>query len=346
MPPKQNPVGATAATPGRVRLNQLGGFEVTIPSQSTKTNLTTVVPPQSPTPAHKTLGKHPRDAKDSPDAVSDNGETGTPADHTPKKRRRVDVEQQRREAEAEDVDMDGEPVNVDVEDAPERPAVLVRVARQTSSTRASSQPARSAGGARPNTRISVEPDSTRVARRRTRAGSAAPAVSRPNQRATGAARQLGTVTEGDAEANLALPSTFNPQHPISLAPIDPLPLPRTQDSSVPPFVTYPLPGDPVKELKPLTHFDSGTEFFGTRSKQNYKTDWHEGTVFDDPFDADTVRRAQGIAAEEVQGGFGPQGLDGIADGLEERDEQEALGVRGMMSFVGEGDAGIDLSGGL
>lgn len=48
----------------------------------------------------------------------------------------------------------------------------------------------------------------------------------------------------------------------------------------------------------------------------------------------------------MQGGFGPQGLDGIAGGLEERDKQETLGVRGMMSFAGEGDAGIDLSGGL
>ncbi|KIO25461.1 hypothetical protein M407DRAFT_25167 [Tulasnella calospora MUT 4182] len=61
----------------------------------------------------------------------------------------------------------------------------------------------------------------------------------------------------------------------------------------------PLPGDPVKQLKPLTHFDSGTEFFGTQSKRNYRTDWHEGAVLGDPFDAEPVRRTQGIATEEV-----------------------------------------------
>lgn len=55
-------------------------------------------------------------------------------------------------------------------------------------------------------------------------------------------------------------------------------------------------------LKPLTHFDSGIEFFGTVSKQGYKSDWHEGLVLDDPVDAETLRRGQALMAEESLGG--------------------------------------------
>ncbi|KIO20515.1 hypothetical protein M407DRAFT_29831 [Tulasnella calospora MUT 4182] len=74
--------------------------------------------------------------------------------------------------------------------------------------------------------------------------------------------ELETVAEGDLGANAAGPLS-SPQHHVSLALIGTLPLPRAQDASLAPFVTYPLPGDPVKRLKPLTHFDSGTEFFGS-----------------------------------------------------------------------------------
>lgn len=62
----------------------------------------------------------------------------------------------------------------------------------------------------------------------------------------------------------------------------------------PPFVLYPLPGDPVEEIKALSHFGSGSDF-GGGSKQNYQTDWHEPLVLDDPMDAETVRRAQALA---------------------------------------------------
>lgn len=62
----------------------------------------------------------------------------------------------------------------------------------------------------------------------------------------------------------------------------------------------------------------------------------------DPFDAENSSlRLRVSLPEEVQGGFGPQGLGSIADGLEERDERSllALVVRVMMSF-GEGDTGV------
>ncbi|KAG8980316.1 hypothetical protein FRB94_010298 [Tulasnella sp. JGI-2019a] len=55
-------------------------------------------------------------------------------------------------------------------------------------------------------------------------------------------------------------------------------------------------------LKPLTHFDSGIEFYGPVSKQGYKSDWHEGVVLDDPIDAETLRRGQALMAEEAIGG--------------------------------------------
>ncbi|KAG9027563.1 hypothetical protein FS837_004224 [Tulasnella sp. UAMH 9824] len=333
-----SPIPPKAVTPAGAKA--LSNLLRTNAGQSTSRNCQTAVRPQSPAPARKTLGKHGRDALDSSEGGDENGQTSASVNHVPNKRRRVDAEQQAN-GDDNDVDMDGEPVNVDTEGATENASSALLSARPTASTRASSQPLRSAKGARPGSRTSAEPDSSRGTRRQTRAGSAAPALPGPQQRVAVAIRELETVAEGDFPAG---PSSSQ-QH-VSLAPIDPLPLPRSHDASLPPFVSYPLPGDPVKQLKPLTHFDSGTEFFGTQSKRNYRTDWHEGTVFDDPFDAETVRRAQGIAAEEVQGGFGPQGLDSIVDGLEERDEQESLGVRGMMSFAGEDDPGVDLSGGL
>ncbi|KAG8921868.1 hypothetical protein FRC00_008118, partial [Tulasnella sp. 408] len=313
----RSPIPPKAVTPAGAKA--LSNLLRTNAGQSTSRNSQTAVRPQSPAPARKTLGKHPRDAPDSSEGGDENGQTSVSVNHGPNKRRRVDAEQQA-EGDDHDVDMDGEPVNMDAEGATENAGAALLSARPAASTRASSQPLRSVKGTRPSSRTSLEPDSSRGTRRQTRAGSAAPALPGPQQRVAVAVRELETVDEGDFSAG---PSSSQ-QH-VSLAPIDPLPLPRSHDASLPPFVSYPLPGDPVKQLKPLTHFDSGTEFFGTQSKRNYRTDWHEGTVFDDPFDPETVRRAQGIAAEEVQGGFGPQGLDSIVDGLEERDEQESLG---------------------
>ncbi|KAG8873708.1 hypothetical protein FRB97_006526 [Tulasnella sp. 331] len=55
-------------------------------------------------------------------------------------------------------------------------------------------------------------------------------------------------------------------------------------------------------LRPLTHFDSGIEFYGSISKQGYQSDWHEGLVLDDPIDAETLRRGQALLAEESIGG--------------------------------------------
>ncbi|KAG8892290.1 hypothetical protein FRB99_002817, partial [Tulasnella sp. 403] len=120
-----------------------------------------------------------------------------------------------------------------------------------------------------------------------------------------------TIAEQPAEENEVASAAVAPQEPAP------------QAGTSQPFVTYPLPDEPVKELKPLTHFDSGSEFFGTISKQQYRTDWHEGTVFDDPWDADTVRRTRSLAGEEPVGGE-PEGHlhpqmsedDNLAIGLE------------------------------
>ncbi|KAG8995340.1 hypothetical protein FRB90_000206 [Tulasnella sp. 427] len=320
------------------------------PIRAFEFNVTPSVVPQSPAPAEKTLGKHPRD-RDGADSSVQPDESGTPggsASQSPKKRRRVD-EGPHRLTQVEDVDMDGEPV-VEGEDAPP-PAGGGLALPPTRPPRASSQPPRAIKGLRAaNPRASAEPvaSGSGSTGRRVRAGSADPRLARSQNRVSVATVALDVVAE--QQQPVAGPSSLSHHHhhhhQISLAPIDPLPLPRTQDASIPKFISYPLPGDPVKQLQPLTHFDSGTEFFGPHSKRNYKTDWHEGTVFDDPFDAETVRRAAGVAAEEVQGGFGPQGLASIDDGLEERDPAESLGVTGMMTFPGDLDGDIDIHGGL
>ncbi|KIO20521.1 hypothetical protein M407DRAFT_29838 [Tulasnella calospora MUT 4182] len=101
--------------------------------------------------------------------------------------------------------MDGEPVNLDAEGATENAGAALPSTRPTSLTRASSQPPRSAKGARPTSRTSVEPDSSRGIRR-TRAGSAAPTLSEPHHGVAVAIRELETVTEGDFAANAAGPS--------------------------------------------------------------------------------------------------------------------------------------------
>ncbi|KIO30079.1 hypothetical protein M407DRAFT_20746 [Tulasnella calospora MUT 4182] len=160
--------------------------------------------------------------------------------------------------------MDGEPVNMDMEGATKNAsaaAALLPVC-STTSTQASSQPLRLAKGGRPSSRTSIGPDLFRGTRHQTRAGSAAPTLSGPHQRVSVAIRELETVVKGDFVANTAGPLSSS-QHRVPLALIDPLPLPHAQDVSIPPFITYPLPGDTVKQLKPLTHFGSQMEFFGS-----------------------------------------------------------------------------------
>lgn len=196
-----------------------------------------------------------------------------------------------------------------------------------SAPRSSSQPPRSRGGLRDT---SAEPPTSTT--RRTRAGSAGPSRASGRLGANGglpAVREwevgrfsvggspldgatAAITTNGQAAVTVATATTSTAV--VDLAPNPPLPLPRERDNS---FISYPLPNDPVQELKALTHFDSGSEFFGTESKQGYKTDWHDGMVLDDLFDAETMARSRALVAEDGPSGgiHGPHD-DADADGVE------------------------------
>ncbi len=143
--------------------------------------------------------------------------------------------------------------------------------------------------------------STLRATRRTRAGSAGPSGTTV---APVGYTSIPLTTVGEMEVEeLPIASSSSQRIPPSLSPIDPLPLPRSRGSpSNPPFISYPLPTDPVKPLQPLTQSDSGSEFFAGISKQGYQTDWHDGVVFDDPIDAESVRRAATLAVHAELGG--------------------------------------------
>ncbi|KIO20657.1 hypothetical protein M407DRAFT_29714 [Tulasnella calospora MUT 4182] len=80
--------------------------------QSTNPGSQPLVRPQSPAPARKALGKHPREGPESSEGADENGQTDASVNHGPNKRRRVGVEQQA-EAEDQDVDTDGEPVDAE-----------------------------------------------------------------------------------------------------------------------------------------------------------------------------------------------------------------------------------------
>ncbi|KIO23630.1 hypothetical protein M407DRAFT_108069 [Tulasnella calospora MUT 4182] len=184
--------------------NLLKPREPPIAGQSANRSSQTTVRSQSPAPARKTLGKHRRDAPDTSEGRDEMVNPSASVNHGPTKRRRVDAEQQP-EGDDQDVDMDGEPVNLDAEGVTENAGAALPSTRPTSLTRASSQPPRSAKGARPTSRTSVEPDSPRGIRR-TLAGSAAPTLSEPHHRVAVAIRELETVAEGDFAANAAGPS--------------------------------------------------------------------------------------------------------------------------------------------
>ncbi|KIO29770.1 hypothetical protein M407DRAFT_21191 [Tulasnella calospora MUT 4182] len=192
-------------------------------SQSTNRSSQPLVRPQSLAPARKALGRHPQGGPDLSEGADENGQTNTSVNHGPNTRRRVDAEQQ---AEADDnvVDMDGGPANMGAEGATENASAALLSARPTASTRTSSHPyGRQRGGV--------------------------PAQEHPSH-PTHPGEQDFKYRQGVQPRAVW---TTAKSHHVSLAPIDPLRLPRAQDASLPPFITCPLPGDPVKHLKPLTH---------------------------------------------------------------------------------------------
>lgn len=278
-------------------------------------------------PAALALGKHSREVREGSVTSDASGMLASP-----KKKRRVDdVEEEHMEVEgtpetpAVQVEMEVETEIIttratilDKGKEPENPVPEeVQVATSSRSAgRALSQPPRTTRAA--SRGPSEGPATGPAPRRRTRAGSADPnptviAAARNSAR-NGFSRPLTTVREADAGTSAPAPSnhvilepgsrTFTPQELVSLEITQPPPPPPQQAPARERFINYPLPGEAVKELKPLTHFDSGSEFLGTESKQKYQTDWHEGTVFDDPWDSETIAQRQRLVAE---GGLPPPG---------------------------------------
>lgn len=285
--------------------------------------------PSTPTPAEPQLGKH----------VRESSESVASSTASPKKRRRLDDDVEMDVNADADADGDGDVVvetdkgkqkekDKPAEEQAEEGDVVAPLPRssnvngRTAAVRGSSQPPRSRGGLR---EISAEPPTSR----RTRAGSAGASAGRTARRSAGRATVNGglppvmEVEPGRFSIGgfaVPRPAATNGQQPLAVESsliASSSQAPATAQPEPQPFITYPLPGEPVQELKALTHFDSGNEFFGTESKQGYKTDWHDGVVFDDPFDSATIARARAVAAEDGLDGHMGVGAVGVGIGGDE-----------------------------
>ncbi|KAG8935619.1 hypothetical protein FRC02_007330 [Tulasnella sp. 418] len=70
------------------------------------------------------------------------------------------------------------------------------------------------------------------------------------------------------------------------------------------FIFHPL-DEPVRQLVPLTTFDSGNDFYGTESKRQYQSEWHTGIVFDDAYDSEGAQQfASAIARADLTSSTG------------------------------------------